>query len=151
MQTALQIIMGHYGPFTRFYSPTNKQFDKCKKETLKFHHSTGVYQKSHSHGLQLLINDAHIITDPTFALSTLFGPKNQNFGKIKKITGDIITLQQCTKNRFHMIFNSQNITWIALQTILGHLCLLPNFWPKKSNFLKNEKKRLEILSFYIGV
>ena len=26
---------------------------------------------------------------------------------------------------------------------------LPHFWPKKSKFSKNEKKRLEILSFYI--
>ena len=34
--------------------------------------------------------------------------------------------------------------WIALQVILGHLCLLPNFWPKKSKFLKKRKKHLNI-------
>ena len=38
-----------------------------------------------------------------------------------------------------MIFNLQNM-WIALQVILGHLCLLPNFWPQKSKFLKKKKK-----------
>ena len=39
-----------------------------------------------------------------------------------------------------MISNSQNMMWIALQVILGHLGILPNFWPKKSKFLKNRKK-----------
>ena len=79
---------------------------------------------------------------PLFALSTLFSPKNQNVWKMKKIPGDIIILHQCTKSHNHMIFNSQNIMWIALQVILGHLCFLPNFWPKKSKFLKKRKKTL---------
>ena len=85
---------------------------------------------------------------PLFTLSTLFGLKNQNFWKIKELTGDINILHQCTKNHNHMIFNSQNMMWIALQVILGHLCLLPNFWPKKSKFLKKRKKHLDISSFY---
>ena len=55
---------------------------------------------------------------------------------------------QCTKNHDHMISNSQNMMWIALQVILGHLCLLPNFWPKKSTYLKKRKKHLDISSFY---
>ena len=33
--------------------------------------------------------------------------------------------------------------------LLVRYVLLPHFWPKKSKFLKNEKKRLEILSFCI--
>ena len=41
----------------------------------------------------------------------------------KEIPGDIIILHQCTKNHNHMIFNSQNMMWIALQVILGHLWL----------------------------
>ena len=77
-------------------------------------------------------------------LSLLFphflAQKIQNVWKIKKIPGDIIILHQCTKNHNHMIFNSQNMMWIALQVILGHLCLLPNFWAKKSKFLKKRKK-----------
>ena len=77
-----------------------------------------------------------------FALTTIFGPKNQNFWKIKKRLGDIIILHECTKNHNHMIFNSQNMMWIALQVILGHLCFLPIFWPKKSKFLKKRKKHL---------
>ena len=38
--------------------------------------------------------------------------------------------------------------WIALQVILGHLWLLPIFWPKKPKFLKQRKNRLEISSLY---
>ena len=49
-------------------------------------------------------------------------------------------LHWCTKNHNNMIFNSQNLMWIALQVILGHLYLSPNFWPKKSKFLKKKKK-----------
>ena len=85
---------------------------------------------------------------PLFALSTLFGPKYQKIWKIKEIPGDIIILHQCTKNWNHVIFNSQNVMWIALQVILSYLCLLPNFWPKKSKFLKKRKKHLGISSFY---
>ena len=38
--------------------------------------------------------------------------------------------------------------WIALQVILGYLCLLPNFWPKKLTYLKKRKKHLDVSSFY---
>ena len=31
--------------------------------------------------------------------------------------------------------------WIALQVIFGYLCLLPNFWPKKSKFFFKKKKK----------
>ena len=86
-----------------------------------------------------------------FALSTLFDPKAQNFWKIKEAPGDIIILHQCTKNHNHMIFNSQNMMWIALQVILGHLCLLPNFWPKKSKFSEKRKKHVDISSFYTSI
>ena len=85
---------------------------------------------------------------PLVALSTLFGPKNQNFSKIKKIPGHIIVLHQCTKNYNHMIFNSKNMMWIALQIILAHLCLLASFWSKNSKILKKRKKHLNISSFY---
>ena len=59
----------------------------------------------------------------------LFRPKNQNFSKIKEIP-----------DHNHMIFNSQNMMWIALQVIFGHLWLLLNFWSKKSIFFKKEKR-----------
>ena len=39
----------------------------------------------------------------------------------KEIPGDIIILHQCTKNHNHMTFNSQNMMWIELQVVLGHL------------------------------
>ena len=111
--------MGHVGPFTLFNYPTNQQFDKCKKTTYKFHHSTWVYQKSYSYGSQSPRNDENISTG--YLSPSLIFP-HFLIQKIK-IPGDIIILHQCTKNHNHMIFNSQNMMWIALQVILGHLWL----------------------------
>ena len=70
-----------------------------------------------------------------FALSTL-----SKILKNKKRYLEIIVIHQCTKNHNYIIFNLQTMMWIALQVILGHFCLLPNFWPRKSNFLKKRKK-----------
>ena len=58
---------------------------------------------------------------------------------MKKIPGDIIVLHQCTRNYNHMIFNLQNMMLIALQVILDHLYLLPNFGPKIKIFEKKKK------------
>ena len=132
MWTAPQTIMGHFCPFTSFNKPTNQQFDKCKKEIYKFHHSTLAFQKPYPYDLYLPRNDAHISTghlDPSFLFPHFLAQKIK-----KRIPGDIIILHQCTKNYNHMIFNLQNMMWIALQVILNHLCLLPNLWPKKSKF-----------------
>ena len=88
---------------------------------------------------------------PLFTLSTFFGPKNQNLSKIKTIPGDIIILHQCPKNHNHMIFNLQNMMWIALQVILGPLHLLLSFWPKISKFLKKRKNHQDTSSCYTCV
>ena len=64
---------------------------------------------------------------PLFTLSTLFGLKNQNFWKIKELTGEYDV-------------DSHYMMWIALQVILGHLCLLPNFWPQKIKIFEKKKK-----------
>ena len=41
-----------------------------------------------------------------FALLLYNNPQNQNFEKIKKITGDITILHKCTKNDNHMMYGS---------------------------------------------
>ena len=67
----------------------------------------------------------------------------------KKTTGDIIILQMCTINdnmmygSWDMEFNNQ--TFLSFWTVF---CLFTQNGPRKSNFWKNEKKHLEILSFY---
>ena len=82
--------------------------------------------------------------------------KKLNFGKMKKIAGDII-LYKCTKSHNHMSCGSWDPEWdTEFLVILGH------FWPFyppppplmttwKIKILKNWKKHLEISSFYTCV
>ena len=41
----------------------------------------------------------------------LKNPKNQDFEKMKKLAGDIIVLQMCTKNYNHMSYSSWDMEW----------------------------------------
>ena len=43
---------------------------------------------------------------PFFALLTPYNPNIQNFGKMKKTTGDIIILHMCNTNDNHMMYGS---------------------------------------------
>ena len=43
---------------------------------------------------------------PSFALWTPNNPENQNLGKMKKPSGDVVILLICTKNHDHMMYNS---------------------------------------------
>ena len=43
---------------------------------------------------------------PFFALLPPTSPKNQNFKKILKISGDVIILHMCTKNYDEMMYDS---------------------------------------------
>ena len=42
---------------------------------------------------------------------TLKNLKNQNFGKMKQIAGDIIILHMCTKNHIHMRYSCWDTKW----------------------------------------
>ena len=47
-----------------------------------------------------------VILDRFLPFYPLNSPKNQNFEKLKKTSGDIITLHECTKNHDHMLYCS---------------------------------------------
>ena len=81
-------------------------------------------------------------------------PKKPKFWKNeKKMPGDIIILHMCTNNYDQMMYDS----WYMVRDGCNYF----SFWaifchftpqqPKKPKFWKNEKKCLEIISFYIGV
>ena len=83
-------------------------------------------------------------------------PKNKILKKMKKkkMPGDIIILHKCTKNHDHMLYCSWDIMvhdrcnfYFSFGAIFCFLTPTP--W--KSKFLKNEKKPLEISSFYTFV
>ena len=82
-------------------------------------------------------------------------PKNQNFEKMKQAPADIIIVHKCTKNHVHKLCCSWDKAHDRCNCyffILGYI--LPFKPPnslKNENFKKNEKKGLEISSFYISV
>ena len=81
-------------------------------------------------------------------------PKNQSFEKMKKTSGDIIILHKCTKNYDHMITvpEMRCVTDIIFIFHFGlFFALLRLYQPIKSKFKKNEKKELELSSFYTSV
>ena len=78
---------------------------------------------------------------PFFALLPPNNPKSQNFGKIKKSSGDIITLHMCTINDNHMMYGSWDMecdgrNFLSFWTVFA--ILLP-WQPKKSKFWQTER------------
>ena len=79
-------------------------------------------------------------------------PKNQNFEKMKKTTGDII-LHMGTKNYDQMMYGSWNMVCDRCNYFSFWAIFYP-FTPltaQKIKILKKWKKSLEISSFYIRV
>ena len=78
-------------------------------------------------------------------------PKNQNFIKMKKYSGNIIILHKCTINDNHMMYGS----WVMKGDRQNFLSFWTAFCPFtiltiwKLKIFKNSKKGLEISSFYI--
>ena len=87
---------------------------------------------------EMMFESVQAIQAPLCPFPT-FWPKKSKFLKKKKIPGNIIILHWCTKYHSHMIFNSQNVMWMALQVILAICDFQPVFCPKKQNFLKKKK------------
>ena len=62
--------------------------------------------------------------------------KNQNFEKMNKIAGDIITLHMCTKNLHHMRHSPEIQSETELSVILDHFW--PFYSPLPPNNLENQ-------------
>ena len=79
-------------------------------------------------------------------------PKNQNFEKMKKLPGDIVILQKCTKNHDHMLYYSWDMVHDGcnLFFILGHfLPFYPLNNPKNQNFQKMKKIPRDIIILHM--
>ena len=88
-----------------------------------------------------------------FALLPPKQPEKSKFKKkAKKTPGDIIILQQCTKNHDHMLYCSGDMPRDRCNyfSFGPFFPFLPPYQSEKSKLKKN-KKRLEISSFYICV
>ena len=86
-------------------------------------------------------------------------PKNENFKKMKKISGDIIILHKCTKSHYHMLYCSWDMACdrcncFCFFFILGNFFpFYPSKSPKNVNLFKNEKNKNapEVSSFNTSV
>ena len=149
--------------FNIYKNKKNKKNNKnVKKNTWRYHYFIPVYQQS-SYDLQFLRylecdRLKLVIWLKLWVISCPFilplkTPKNQNFEKMKKLAGDIITLHKCTKNHNHMRYSSWDREWDrqCFFGILGHF--LPFYDPnneENQNLKKKKqwKKHLEMSSLY---
>ena len=105
------------GPFFFFFyapmDPEDQNFRKNVQQTWRYHF-TNTYHKWQSHDswfLRYEIQQAEylIILDHFLPFYLSNNPKNQNFEKLERTTGDIIILQMCTINDDQMIYGSWDI------------------------------------------
>ena len=75
--------------------------------------------------------------------------ENQNFEKIKKVSGDVIILQMSTKNHYHMMYASSDMECNRhnFMSFWAIFCLFTQLLNPKIKIWKKYKKILEILSF----
>ena len=155
MKRATDIIFCHFGPFFPFYTPNkskNQNFAKMKK-------TPGDIIILHTYTL----NDNHImygswdIEYDRWNFLSFYHPnnsKNQNFSKMRKLPGGIITSHKCTINDNHSRYGSWDIErngknflpfWTAF---FFPFCILTT--PKKQNFaeMKNLPEDITILHMY---
>ena len=123
--------------------PKKSKFWKTEKSNQRYNHFTHMSHKWHSYDVWFLRYEAwqtkfFVSLDCFFPFYPSNNQKNQNFEKLKKNPGDIIILHKCPKNHDHMLYYSWDMA--------------RNGWNCYSlKFLWNEKKTLEISSFYICV
>ena len=82
---------------------------KWKKNCWRYNHFTHVYQKPQSYEVQFQrygVRQKNLSFWAIFALLSPppSNPENQNFGKMKKATGDVIILNLCNKKHDHMMY-----------------------------------------------
>ena len=104
--------MGHFLPFYPSNSSKNENLKKMKKtrgDIIILHKCT----KNQHHMLYCYWDMAHVEGNCYFSFWTIFCPftpltaqKMKISQKMKRTTGDVIILHQCTKNHDHMLYCS---------------------------------------------
>ena len=100
-------ILSYWTIFCLFIPLTTQKW----KKILEIYHLTHVYHKWQSYntwflGYQAWKTKFFVILDCFLPFYPPNNPKNQNFEKMKKASGDIIILHKCTKNDNHMMYDS---------------------------------------------
>ena len=139
-----------------FYPLTN-QIWKHEKNTYSYHF-THVYHKWQLYDAWFLRYGAWrteilVISNYFLHFYPPNNPKNQNFEKMKKQPGDIITLLMCTINDNHMMYGFWDMerdrqNFLSFWTIFCPFTLLT---AQKIKIFKKWKKHPEISTFYKSV
>ena len=145
-QTEALIILGHFLPF----QPQTTQ--KIKTLTLKKTPGDNMILYICTINGNHMMYGSFVILDHFLHFYLPKDPENQNFEKMKKTPEDII-LQMCTVNDNHIMYGYWDMecnkhNFLSFWT---SFCPFTPVKPKKSNFCKNKKKCLEVLSFYTCV
>ena len=96
------------------YGPRKSKFWKNAKNNWRYYHFTNMYHKWHSCEVWFLRygikqTEFFVILDLVLHFYPLNNLTNQNFEKMKKPSGNIITLHMCTINENPMMYGSWDI------------------------------------------
>ena len=135
---------GHFFALLSLYGPRKSKFWKNKQHTWRYYRFTNAHHKWQSYDVWILRCEMQqteflVILDQFLH----FYPKNQNFKKLKKMSGDIIILHLCTVNDNHMIYSS----WDMKRDRQNFLSFRTVF--KKINFEKMKKKSGDIVILHM--
>ena len=157
-QTEFFVILGHFLPFHPPGDPENQNFDILKNlpwDIIILH--MGTLNDNHMmHGSwDMECDRQNFLSFRTdfCPFTPPMDPENQNFENMKIVPGDIIILHMCTINDSHMIYGSWGMERDGQNVFvfLDHfLPFYPPNNPENQNF-ENEKKHLEVISFYTCV
>ena len=126
-----------------------------KKIAWSYYHFTQVYHKWQSYNVWFL---RYEVQQTEFFVSLgqflpFYFPnnlENQNFEKVKKVSGDVIILHKWTIDDNHMMYGSWDMK-CNKQNVLSSwaiFCLFISITTRKTKILKKWKKHLEMSSFY---
>ena len=134
-------IFCHLGPFLLFYacnSPKNENITKIKKtpgDIIILHKCT----KNHDHKLYCFWDMAHGRCNVYFSFWTIFccftppppplTARKMKISKQKKMPGDIIILQNCTKNCDYSLYCSWDMTCDRCNCYFSFWAILSPFTP----------------------
>ena len=140
-------LLDYFLPFTPLTARKMK-ISKKWKNPWRCHHFKQVYQKLWSYGIHYwdTVHDRYncyfLFWAIFFPFTPLTWPKNKDFEKMKKTSGDII-LQNCIKNHDHMLYCSWDMACDGCNCYFSFWAILCPFTPpnspKTQNFTKMKK------------
>ena len=126
-------------PFYPIFGPKYQNFQKMKTmagDIITVHKCTKNYNHSTCSSSDTVGTSIFLILGYFLPFYPIFGPKNQNFIKMKEVSGDIIILHKCTKNHNHSVCSSSDTVRKSFSSIWTIFSPFTPFWAKKIKIFK---------------